>query len=350
MMFNRRRLTSLLMLSTVLVLSATGVLSFFTEYSRSIATTHTIFGVLFTFLTFVHIGNNIKPITNYVNNWSFLIITAMIGSLLYLSFSESASLKSFMDFGARSKVSIGSSENDAAYKKIVMELSNTNSLTVDVKKAKHFWHPQVAVWTEDTTGLYKETLFVTKATAKGIFAGGRSKENFKSLDTEKIELSEDSYRYRRVNALPVWSHKRGVKYEDGLYAPTYENPLPDGMSGATPLSNFILETSVSYTEPFILKLEFNVAFDDNEYYSEYDFPDDETFHNGTGQLGQPSIILSCQINPLSEQKKLMQIEGHGHHSGQDGIIYEDLNTITTALEIIDFAVVSFQKKDENEKM
>jgi len=348
MMFNKRRVTSLLMLTTVMVLSVTGVLSFFTEYTRSIATTHTIFGILFTFLTLVHLTNNIKPITNYVRNWSFLIITVMIGSLLYSSVSESSSMKSFMDFGARSKASTGSIENDAVYEKIVMDFGNANSLTVDVKKAKHFWHPQVAVWTEDTSGLYKETLFATKATAKGIFAGGRSKENFKSLDAEEVELSEDSY--RRVNALPVWSHKRGVQYKDGLYAPTYENPLPDGMTGATPLSNFILETSVNYTEPFILKMEVNVAFDDNEYYSEYDFPDDKTFHNGTGQLGQPSIIFACQINPLSNQKKLMHIEGHGHHSGQGGMIYDDLSTITTALEIVDFAVVSFQKKDENGTM
>ncbi len=37
-------------------------------------------------------------------------------------------------------------------------------------------------------------------------------------------------------------------------------------------------------------------FNDNEFYSEFDFPDEEVYHNGTGQLGQPSMIFETAID------------------------------------------------------
>ena len=49
--------------------------------------------------------------------------------------------------------------------------------------------------------------------------------------------------------------------------------------------NFKLLSSLEAIDNFRLIIEINVAFDDNEYYSDFDFPDDEIFHSGTGQLG-----------------------------------------------------------------
>ena len=116
------------------------------------------------------------------------------------------------------------------------------------------------------------SLYVTHATAKGTFFGGRTKENFKSFDAKKNSTQE----FRRVDALPVWSHKRGILQADGIYAPTTENPLTDALSGETLPSSFRFRTSVGNTSGNIrLRLEINVAFDDNEFYSEFDFPDDE---------------------------------------------------------------------------
>ena len=77
-----------------------------------------------------------------------------------------------------------------------------------------------------------------------------------------------------------------------------------------------------------LNIEINVAFDDNEFYSEFDFPDDDTFHNGTGQLGQPSIVFNTAID-MKDGKDyyLMELIGHGHHSGQNGTLYIDLSRL-----------------------
>ncbi len=179
----------------------------------------------------------------------------------------------------------------------------------------------MAIWTEYAQDNYLDTIFVTKATAKGLFFGGRDKEYFKNLDDNK-DIGGD---YRRVNALPVWSHKRNVQYEDGRVVPTTAKPRPDGISGATIIDSFNLKTSTKYHSKFHLKIEINVAFDDNEYYSEFDFPDNEIYHNGTGQLGHPSIVFDALVDMNnSKNYYLMDLIGHGHHSGQTGEIYKDL--------------------------
>ena len=85
--------------------------------------------------------------------------------------------------------------------------------------------------------------------------------------------------------------------------------------------------------------------DSNENYSEFDFPDDDVFHNGTGQLGQPSLIFQTEID-MNDGKKyyLMELQGHGHRSGSDGEIYEELASLTTALNIVERIVVSAKVK------
>ena len=331
------------MLGVFAVLCITGLLSFFTDYTRHIATVHSFFGFLFTAVSLVHIFNNLKPIRIYIRDFLAIMILLLISGYGLITYKQIPIVKQVMDYGARSKVKIGTQDDESMiYKKIETMLGRSAQITLDLKKSKHFWHPQIAIWTEDTLGNYKETLFVTKATARGLFAGGRSKENFKSLDDASSENFEEGY--RRVNALPVWSHKRGVVYDDGLYAPTNSDPLPDGITGATPLGNFTYHSSVDYDEDFVVKLEINVAFDDNEYYSEFDFPDDETFHNGTGQLGQPSLIYKSTVDSnTSHSNQIMILEGHGHHSAQNGILYADLSKMTTGLEIIDYAVVGYKK-------
>ena len=346
-MEHQRRIIGLIMLATFIVLVGSGFLSYFLMYDRGIATIHTMSGMLFTAAGFAHLYTNIRPLKQYSKNGALFAMLAIVVLFSYLWYLEITPAKIIMDFGARSKAQSGISTSDNSYSKVSMNMGNDNLLSLDIKRAQHFWHPQIAIWTEDTTGHYIETLFVTNATAKGIFSGGRSKENFKSLDA--FSSSNNNESYRRVNALPVWSHKRNIKYEDGLYVPTYEQPLVDAISGATPLNNFILETSVDYEKPFVVKFEINVAFDDNEYYSAYDFPDDDTFHNGTGQLGQPSLVYASNIFPeKNASHQIMKLQGHGHHSAQNGLIYNETNTLTTALEIIAFIVVGY--KNSNSKL
>ncbi len=334
-----RKIISLSIGISFIVLLITGILSYFKDYSRTTATLHTVFGILFSAGALFHFKNNFRSVKSYTKG-KILTIVLCAGIIFAVGAAYQISpFNNLMDYGARQKSASKRNLNDATYELIEINTSNAIKISLDVQRGQHYWHPQMAIWIEDDEGNYIETLFVSKATAKGLFFGGRSKANFKTFDENKNKMGD----YRRVNALPVWSHQHGVTYTDGLYVPTNKDPLPDAITGATIVDNFKLKTSIKTMNTFTLKVEINVAFDDNEYYSEFDFPEDVIFHNGTGQLGQPSIVFSADID-MQDGKAyyLMDLIGHGHHSGQNGTIYKDLTTLTTALKIIERIVVAVE--------
>ena len=331
-----RKIISLSIGISFLVLLVSGLLSYILPYSRITASLHTIFGLIFSVGILLHLRNNFRPIKNYIKSKFLPLILLAVLSIALVSFLDTPPVSTIMDFGARQKAASERTSDRSQYELIEMNTGNDLNISIDLLRSTHYWHPQMAIWIEDEQGNYVETLFVSKATARGLFFGGRTKDNFKSFDTENKSTSE----YRRVNALPVWSRKRGVVYSDGSYVPSREEPLPDAISGATITDSFILSTSTSPKSRFTLRIEINVAFDDNEYYSEYDFPDDEVFHNGTGQLGQPSIVFESKIDMNDGRDYyLMELIGHGHHSAQTGDIDPDLSTLTTALELVERIVV-----------
>lgn len=338
-----RKIISLGIAMSFIILFVTGILSFFSEYTRTVATLHTVFGLIFGIAAFFHIANNFLPLKKYAKGMMLPLVLFVIALFFSSAYYQISPVNSLMNYGARLKAQAGTTKQSSDYEVMELDTENDIQLSLDLLRGEHFWHPQVAIWTEDTLGNFGQTLFVTKATARGIFSGGRTKENFKSFDSEPNTSEEVDY--RRVDALPVWSHKRGVQYSDGMFAPPADQPLPDGMTGATPLDNFKLKTSTDALSKFILKFEINVAFDDNENYSEFDFPDDEVFHSGTGQLGQPSLIFKTNID-MTDGKNyyLMELLGHGHRSGSDGKIYKELASLTTALSIVERIVVSAKVK------
>lgn len=321
-----------------LVLSVTGILSYVQPYSKVVASLHTVFGMVFTVAIFGHMWNNIKALRQYASIRNVMIIGSVIGLLFAGASLQWRPFSDIMDTGSRWKAGQKQVLNTSTYE-IITRAEGAINLEVDLLRGEHYWHPQMAIWVSDTTGQFVQSVFVTKATAKGLFFGGRSKENFKTFDSKTSESTD----YRRVNALPIWSHSRGVPYRDSMYVPTREEPLPDGITGATIIDNFKMQTGIDSLSKFILNIELNVAFDDNEYYSEYDFADDEIYHSGTGQLGQPSILFQTEID-MQDGKDyyLMELAGHGHHSGQDGQVYTHFDKLTTAKAIVERIVVKVE--------
>ena len=127
-----------------------------------------------------------------------------------------------------------------------------------------------------------------------------------------------------------------------MYIPTPENPLPDAISGATPKGNFILTTSVEpdFPQTFTILMEINQTWDWNDYWTNNKFPDDLDYKTSS----QPSIIYAAEVDLNSENEQIvMKAVGHGHYSGKDGELYQDLNTLTTALEIADKITVTIGK-------
>lgn len=275
----------------------------------------------------------------------FLIVTVLLGGLFAISLLELPPVRTFMDWRTQRLALTETEVNLTDYQVFDHSDGLQPEITIDFVKGKHFWNPQVAIWLEDSAGRYLQTLLVTTSTAKGLFYSGRSAANFKQSDEVK---TEENRPVRRVDALPYWSHKRGHRYADGFYSPAPAEPLPDAITSPTPKENFYLKStpkSLAQLNSFKVLVEVNVAFDENEYYSEYDFADDSLYHSGTGLLGQPSIIYEAIVRKSdSHHYYLLSMSGHGHHSGSTGELLAETRTLSTALYIVERIVVGIDER------
>lgn len=192
-------------------------------------------------------------------------------------------------------------------------------------KGKAHNHPLMAVWIEDLDGNYIQTLYVARSIATGVFGHGDKTEGFWQPGA-----------VRRPAALPYWSHKRGIPASDGLYTPDSTSAVPDAYTGATPQSNFMLESKADTDVPasYRVLFEINQTWDWNEFWTNNKYPDDINYKTSC----QPSLIYAATIHEETENIELKLI-GRGHHSGADGKLYTDLETMTTALEITDSVLV-----------
>ena len=174
--------------------------------------------------------------------------------------------------------------------------------------------PQFAVWLEDTSGNYLSTIFVTsKIATEGWIA---NKGN------------------RRKEALPHWCHKQGEVYDDGLLLPTKENPLPDGITGATPKVDKEIQIGMKdFTEPVIIKAEFNHSIDFNDYFPENAVKGRDNYSGGKMGSGQPAVVYADTIYP-DQQRTFLKLIGRSSADGSDGMIYSDLEKLTTAKSIV----------------
>jgi hypothetical protein len=274
----------------------------------------------------------------------FVIVLIIVSAVFLFSYYEIRPVRQLMDWRA-SRTALAEKEIDiSGYQVYDYSGGKEPEITIDFLKGKHFWNPQVAIWIEDSAGNYIETLLVTTSTARGLFYSGRSAKNFKESDGIKTESSVPT---RRVDALPYWSHKRGHQYADGFYSPPPGEPLPDGITGATPTDNFYFKKTNSLIQgrsSFKVLVELNVAFDENESYSEYDFLDDSLYHGGTGLLGQPSVVYSVTIRKDDKNRYyVLNLVGHGHHSGSTGELISETETITTAKHVTERIVVGINE-------
>ncbi|MFW6350982.1 MAG: hypothetical protein ACOC2E_01220 [Bacteroidota bacterium] len=201
-------------------------------------------------------------------------------------------------------------------------------ITITFEKGKSHNYPLMAFWIEDENGNYVEDLYVAESIAKGYFGYGDASAGH----WEPGPL-------RRPAALPYWGHKRGVKANDGYYFPTQQDPLPDAVTGATPNRDFVLQTRSSerFQQKFHILMEINQSWDWNNYWHNNKFPDDDEYKTSS----QPALVYQTTIDPAHPEKEYeMTVVGHSHWSGKNGKLYEDLSTITTAMDITKRVVVN----------
>ena len=201
------------------------------------------------------------------------------------------------------------------------------SLEIEFRRGNSHYFPMMAIWIEDTLGNYIQTLYVAQSIATGIFGHGDASEG-KWMPGE----------IRRPAALPYWGHQRGIKAEDGLYLPSPESPVPDAYTGATPPESFILHTKTdkNIVIPFFVYLEINQSWDWNRYWTNDRYPGDMEYRSSA----QPALVYRTLIDTdqLSDGY-LMEPAGRSHHSGATGELFDDLHTLTTALNIAEAIMV-----------
>ena len=172
--------------------------------------------------------------------------------------------------------------------------------------------PQMAIWLEDTCGNFLSTVYVTErsATQGWRMAGGA----------------------RRPEALPRWSHRRGIAAPDGLYMPTAD--APEAATGATPHGSFTACFATGQS-PAIVYAEINHSADFNQYYTAEALPGTPSYSGGREGSAQPAIVYSAPIlGEDSSEITVLKPIGHSSPCGSDGLLRTSLDSITSALDIV----------------
>lgn len=181
--------------------------------------------------------------------------------------------------------------------------------------------PQYALWMENASGEYLGTLFLTRKTA-----------------TEGWVFNKGN---RRIEALPVWAHKRNIHDESDVLYPSKNEPLCDGVSGATPKEESeIIIRPVNPHRGFRVFMEVNQSTDFNEHWPKNAQSNEAEWSGGKDGSGQPSLVYSAWVDPDESGPLELILMGHGSPDGSDGLIYEDISTISTALHILDSVILS----------
>lgn len=213
-----------------------------------------------------------------------------------------------------------------------------NDLKVSIEQGSAYLHnfplfmgikkknpPQIAIWAEDMQGNYLSTIYVTHKIATETWQAARGN--------------------RRKESLPHWCYTRGVQYADGLYLPTKDTPLADGISGATPTTSFDLciKPNNNLTR-FVVKIELNHSTDFNESYPTSAKEGDANYSGGESGSGQPAVVYAATINLNSGNTVFIaELIGHSSPDGTDGKIDPDISTLTTALHIARQIIINIEQ-------
>ncbi len=204
-------------------------------------------------------------------------------------------------------------------------------LIISFTKGEEHNHPLMAFWTEDTAGNYLQSLYVAQSIAKGYFRHG--------------DASSGRWQpgpLRRPAALPYWGHQRGVEAPDGYFIPTQDEPMPDAVTGPTPKADFVIQTTLKATTPkvFNIYMEINQSWDWNQHWHNNKFPGDEHYMTSS----QPALVYKVTIDTSDPQNEyIMHPIGHSHWAGATGELFDDLSTITTALNITEKVKVQLKQ-------
>lgn len=201
--------------------------------------------------------------------------------------------------------------------------THATSFEISFINGKAHNHPSFVIWLEDVDGKFLQTLKVTQAVGTGIYP-------FKP--TGQLQWEKAPGEGIRPAALPYWFHKRNIKHPHKSSLPSATNPVPDGVTGATPKSDFKLELHANQKLQGKVRVmvEVNQPWDVNEFWINAKYPENLEYLTSC----QPALVYAVTIdfNQPMESYHLNPI-GHSHPYGADGLLYTNLSTISTAFDI-----------------
>jgi hypothetical protein len=216
------------------------------------------------------------------------------------------------------------------------------AVAVQVMPGEHFDHkmkifplinitnnPQMVLWAESAEGDFLGTLYITERIATQSWRGAPGD------DTPKEEI-------RRPESLPVWAHRHGEVYSDGLLVPTREEPMADAVTGATPKGEFLVYTEIPAGHGEVLVyLEVNMSTDFNDAFPAEAPEGSPNYSGGEWGSGQPALVYRGRLVIGDGGRPRLPVEltllGRSSPDGSTGEIFADLEGMTTAQEIVSAA-------------
>ena len=373
--FNSRAFIGASLFCAIIVLTVTSIWLYTKQHNALIAVIHTMIGFTMLIVAIWHMVKNFKPLSTYLNlkkkykSKYSMAMPAALGLSIYLVLSPILSLPPALQIyqlgqtlkatdNAVAEASGGDKELTYIERNVQMQGAQGQTISVELKKGPYFMWPQYAFWLETLEGDFIQPLYVTSAIATNNFTNKVAARDPNQVFTshmfmgegaageEALEFFGDDPKTKdtrmRPESLPVFLHKLGAQADNGFYVPTDSKLAIDGYSGATMEDNFIysIQLPKKLTGKYRVRFEINHSFDFNEFYSSDRFPEDPVY-SGNGFTAQPSVIYEAIVD-LDSDKALnqMSVVGRGHHSGQNGRLYSDLENLTTALELVDRILVS----------
>ena len=369
LLFQSRVFIGALLLCAFLVMVVTSILLFSQRHDAAISVMHTMVGSMMALAIVWHAVKNRRMLFTYLNpfkkyqgkhSFSLALVLSLVTYVCISPYFNLNPAVSIYQFGQSLKAADKAQhikETIYSEHRAKTPTSVGQTITIELKKGPYFMWPQYAFWLETLEGEFVQPLYVTRSIATNQFTNKVTKVNpeqvFNShlmvgdnpiaqtaLQGEQEPSTKDSR--MRPESLPVFLHQLGKVSSSGYFLPADNTLQIDGYSGATMMNNFIYHVQIAQklAGKYRIRFEINHSFDYNTYYSSDRFPDDKVY-SGDGYSAQPSVIYESVIdfaNPNELMK--MQLVGHGHHSGKNGMLYKNTTKLTTALELVDRILVS----------
>ncbi len=302
----RRRLTSLLISLTFLVLAVSGGLAFFRPFSIQVIGLHSLMGFIFVGIVVVHVLNNSRQLKGYFRTRIAWVALAVSVVLTLLFFLQPSPIKAVLGLSQNLGPTLDHFEMNEDGMIYRYSPSPDYKLELKVKSGPSYdldHPPRIAIWLENQGAYHIKTL----------------------LGPDKIA----------AETLPYWTFKRRG-WEEARKAAESEEET-DAISTPTPNGSFdpadyILPADPETSTPYKLLIEVNQ-------------PDDA---HGTHR-DQPSLVYAVEIDNLSPVTfQLLELVGYPKREDEDGkeawSLYFVDEGFGSALELIDSALLTIDRE------